>query len=97
MGIGEIYVPDAHPLSVYADEDSLTEPLTEEGWFTSVTGKEKMETFSTAQNAMRHEAENDQSLLMKAKDNAKVLLEKYIIIVYPIFNRFKYTIIINNA
>ena len=38
-----------------------------------------METFSTAQNAMRHEAENDQSLLMKAKDNAKVLLEKYII------------------
>ena len=78
-GIVEVYVPDAKVFSVYADEASLTEPLSEKGWFTTISGKEKTEAFATAQSAMRQEAENDQSLLRRSKENAKLLLERYII------------------
>ncbi len=78
-GIVEVFVPDARVLNVYADENSLTEPLSENGWFTTISGKEKMEAFSTAQIAMRQEAEKDQALLGRAKENAKLLLERYII------------------
>lgn len=79
QGVVEIFVPDAKVLSVYADENSLTEPLSEYGWFTSISGKEKTEAFSSAQTAMRQEAEKDASLLKRAKENAKVLLERYVI------------------
>jgi len=79
QGVVELFVPDAKVLSVYADESSLSEPLSENGWFTTISGKEKTEAFSTAQNAMRQEAENDQNLLRRAKENAKLLLERYII------------------
>ena len=79
QGVVELFVPDAKVLSVYADENSLSEPLSENGWFTTISGKEKTEAFSTAQSAMRQEAENDQNLLRRAKENAKLLLERYII------------------
>ncbi len=78
-GIVEVYVPDARVLSVYADESSLTEPISENGWFTYIGGEEKAEAFSAAQKEMRQAAENDQALLRRAKDNAKLLLERYII------------------
>lgn len=78
-GIVEVYVPEAKVLSVYADEASLTEPLSENGWFTTISGKEKTEAFATAQAAMRQEAENDQSLLRRSRENAKLLLERYIV------------------
>ncbi len=78
-GVVEVYVPDAKVLSVYADENSLTEPLSENGWFTTISGKEKTEAFSTAQAAMRQEAENDQALLRRAQENAKQLLKQYIV------------------
>ena len=74
-----VFVPDAKVLNVYADENSLTEPMSESGWFTTISGKEKAEAFSKAQSAMRQEAENDQALLKRTKDNAKLLLERYII------------------
>ena len=78
-GIVEVYVPEAKVLSVYVDEASLTEPLSENGWFTTISGKEKTEAFATAQAAMRQEAENDQSLLRRSRENAKLLLERYIV------------------
>ena len=77
-GIVEVYVPDAMVLSVYEDEDSLSEPLTEEGLFTTITSEEQANAFVKAQSAMREEAENDQNLLSRAKTNAKILLEQYI-------------------
>ena len=77
--IVEVYIPDAQVFNVYADEASLTEPLSESGWFTTISGTEKMEAFASAQSAMRQEAENDQTLLRRAKENAKLLLERYII------------------
>ena len=79
IGQVEVYVPEAKVFSVYADEASLTEPLTENGWFTTISGKEKVDAFATAQAAMRQEAENDQSLLRRSRENAKLLLEKYIV------------------
>lgn len=78
-GLVEVYVPEAKVFSVYADEASLTEPVSENGWFTTISGKEKTEAFATAQAAMRQEAENDQSLLRRSRENAKLLLERYIV------------------
>ena len=78
-GLVEVYVPEAKVFSVYADEASLTEPLSENGWFTTISGKEKTEAFATAQAAMKQEAENDQSLLGRSRENAKLLLERYIV------------------
>lgn len=78
-GIVEIFVPDAEILNVYADESTLTEPLSAKGLFENISGEEKANAFSSAQFAMRQEAEADQSLLMRAKENAKVLLKRYII------------------
>lgn len=79
QGVVEVFIPEAKILSVHADDNSLTEPLSENGWFTTISGKEKVEAFSAAQSAMRQEAENDQPLLKRAKENAKLLLERYII------------------
>lgn len=78
-GIVEVYVPDAVVFNVYADEASLTEPLSENGWFTTISWKETTEAFAKAQSAMRQEAENDQSLLRRSKEIAKLLLMRYII------------------
>ncbi len=78
-GIVEVFVPDASVLSAYADINSLTEPLSEKGFLTTITGEEKAEAFAEAQNAMRNEAENDQALLRRSKENAKMLIERYII------------------
>lgn len=79
QGVVDVYIPDAVVLNVYADEGSLSEPLSDTGLFTTITGKEKAEAFSAAQSAMRQEAENDQALLKRSKDNAKILLERFII------------------
>ena len=79
QNVVNIYVPDAKVLNVYADEHTLTEPIDETGWFTTVSGEERSRAFSEAQTAMREEAENDQALLTRAKNNAKTLLENYIV------------------
>ena len=78
-GVVNVYIPDATILNVYADEDSLSEPLSEKGLFTNITGKDQTEAFAMAQSEMRQQAENDDSLLRRAKKNAKTLLERYII------------------
>ena len=78
-GVVEVYLPNAKVLSVYADENSMSEPIAETGFLTTITGNNQAEAFATAQSAMRQEAENDQSLLRRARDNARLLLEQYII------------------
>ena len=78
-GVVEVYVPDAKVLSAFADEDSFTEPLAETGWFTTISGKDKAEAFAKTQTIMRQEAEQDQTMLMRAKENAKLLLQKFIV------------------
>ncbi len=78
-GIVDIYVPEAKVLNVDADESSFSDPLDETGLFTTITAKERSYAYAEAQNKMRQEAENDQALLRRARNNAKILLERYIV------------------
>lgn len=78
-GTVDIYVPDAKVLNVDADQSSFSKPLDETGLFTSITAKERSDAYAAAQENMRQEAENDQALLRRAKNNAKILLERYIV------------------
>ena len=78
-GVVEVYVPEAKVLSVASDEDTLTDPISEKGLFTTISAKEKATAFASAQKAMRQEAENDSDLLRRTEENARVLLEKYIV------------------
>ncbi len=78
-GIVDVYIPEAKVLNVDADESSFSDPLDEMGLFTTITAKERSTAYAQAQNNMRLEAENDQALLRRAKNNAKIILEKYII------------------
>lgn len=78
-GVVRVYVPDAVILNISADKDSLTPPLTETGWLTYITREEEALVFSEAQKNMRLQAESDTRLLARAKNNAKKLIEQYII------------------
>ena len=78
-GIVNAFIPDAKVLNVYADEKTVSKPVTETGMFTTINGEDLSKAFALAQSAMRQEVENDQTLLLKAKNNAKLLMEQYII------------------
>ena len=78
-GVVDVYVPNAKVLNVDADENSFSDPLDETGLFTTITIKERSEAYAAAQDNMRQEVENDQTLLRRAKNNAKILLEQYIV------------------
>lgn len=78
-GIVEVYVPEAKVLNVYADEASMSEPLSETGLFTKISWEEKVEAFANAQRLMREQAEKDSTALNRAKEHVKTLLKNYII------------------
>lgn len=77
-GVIDVYIPNAKVLNIDADSSSFSDPLDETGLFTTITAKERAEAYAAAQDSMRQEAENDQTLLRRAKNNAKILLEQYI-------------------
>ena len=78
-GTVEVHVPEAEILNVYADKDSLTEPISDVGLFTTVSAEEIATAFAEAQKTMREEAENDSAILNQAKENARDLLEYNIV------------------
>lgn len=78
-GTVEVHVPNAKILNVYADKDSLSEPISDVGLFTRVNAEEIATAFSEAQKAMREEAESDSTMLNQAKENAMDLLEYNIV------------------
>ena len=78
-GIVRIYVPDAKILSVSADKDTMSEPLVDKGIFTKITAEDKNKAFADAQATMQKNAEADAGMLAQAKNNAKELLEQYVI------------------
>ncbi len=78
-GTVEVHVPEAQILNVYADKDSLSEPISDVGLFTKVSAEEIATAFAEAQQAMREGAENDTSILSQAQQNAKDLLEYNIV------------------
>ncbi len=47
--------------------------------FTKISSEEEAEAFAKAQNDMREKAEQDQAILNQARNNAKELIQQYII------------------
>lgn len=60
------------------DENSMTEPLVETGWWTELTAEDKLAMFSEAQQKMKEAAESDDALLAQARTRAKDILEQYV-------------------
>ncbi len=74
-----VYVPDARITSVDADEDSMSDPISDTGVFTKITSEDQNEAFQQAQSGMKEKASADTTILNRAKNNAKKLIEEYII------------------
>lgn len=77
-GVVTITIPEAEVLNVDVDENSMSKPLTDTGFLTSITKEEETETLSGAQAEMEALAKDNTELLTKAKTRAKTLLEEYI-------------------
>lgn len=77
--IVKVYVPEAKVLDVSADIDSMTEPISDKGWFETITAENKTAVFAESQKEMREAAEADDTILLQARNNAKGLLKQYII------------------
>ena len=78
-GVVEAYMPEAVILNVTADKDTLSQPITETGWFTTISSEDEAEAFAEAQKNMRLQAESDTALFSRAKSNAMKLIEQYIV------------------
>lgn len=74
----QIYMPEAQVLSVDADENSISDPITEAGKFTKITLEEKNQAYANAQTEMEEDAKKDTRLLNKAQSNAKKMIENYV-------------------
>ena len=77
-GVVTITIPEAEVLNVDVDESSMSKPLTDTGFFTTITKEEETATLSGAQSDMEEMAKDNTELLTKAKTRAKTLLEEYI-------------------
>ena len=55
----EIFVPKAEVLSAKVNHESLSEPIFETGWFTTITAEEKAEAVKLSQLNMEEKAKND--------------------------------------
>ena len=75
----KVSIPDAKILNVTADTDSMSHPITDTGIFTKITTEDQDKAFSQAQQDMEEEAKEDQSILSRGQDNAKKLIEEYIV------------------
>ena len=75
----KVSVPEAKVLNVTADTASMSQPITDTGIFTKITTEDQDEAFSQAQEDMEQEAKEDQSILARGQDNAKKLIEEYIV------------------
>ena len=69
----------ARVLHVDVDVNSFSEPVSDNGWLAYLSGQERLEALSVAQDAVREEAGKDRLLLERAESNARVLLEQYVV------------------
>lgn len=74
-----VFVPNARIINVSADSNSMSKPISDTGTFTEITTDDQNQAFSQAQKYMEKEANNDITILNSAKNNAKKLIEQYII------------------
>ncbi len=75
----KIYVPDVEVLNIDSDKMSIGDPITDTGAFTKITSEDKTTAYSAAQTEMKEKVAEDIALLSQAKNNAKKLLEQYVI------------------
>lgn len=78
-GVVRVYIPEVEKFRVNQDSTSLQEPVYETGVFTSISVEEKTAALSQAQEKMEQTARADQSMLQRARENAKTLIKQYII------------------
>lgn len=78
-GIVRVYIPEVEKFRVNQDSTSLQKPVYETGVFTSISTEEKTNALSQAQEKMEQTARADQSMLQRARENAKTLIKQYII------------------
>ena len=79
-GVVKVYIPKAEIIGEpNIILDSMQDPVTETGFLTSVSAKEKAQAISYAQEKMKEEAEKDSEILALAHERAKKLIENYII------------------
>ena len=60
------------------DEESISEPLIDKGWFTKITTEERKAALIDSQSKMLEKAKADKSMQNQARERAKLLLEEYI-------------------
>lgn len=77
-GVIKITIPNAKILNVYPDEKSMSEPLTDTGFLTSITKEEETTAFAEAQKNMEETAKANTALLNQAKERAKNVIEGYV-------------------
>lgn len=77
-GVVRITIPDAEVLDVDLDESSMTDPLTDAGFFTKITKEEETAALAEAQSNMEQTAQENTALLNQAKERAKKLIEGYV-------------------
>lgn len=77
-GVVRISIPDAEILDVYLDEESMSEPLIDTGFMTSITKEEETAALAAAQEDMEKTAAENTVLLKQAKERAKNLMEGYV-------------------
>ncbi|MBR5508535.1 MAG: DUF4230 domain-containing protein [Lachnospiraceae bacterium] len=78
-GTIRVYVPEVENFRLNQDTTSIREPVYETGVFTTITTEEKSTALSQAQKDMDAKVRADQSLIQRAHENAKTLIEQYII------------------
>lgn len=74
-----VYVPNASIKSVNADANSMSDPVSDTGLFTKITTDDQNTAFTQAQQEMLEKSEGDATILNRAKNNAKKLIESYIV------------------
>ncbi len=75
----KVYLPEATILSVSVDSKSISELISETGWFTKITTEERAEAYENAQADMKAKAESNTALLSQATQRAKDTIRDYII------------------
>ena len=60
------------------DEESISEPLIDKGWFTKITTEERKAALIDSQSKMLEKAKADKTMQKQARERAKLLLEEYI-------------------
>ena len=75
----KVYVPNATILGVDVDVESISEAVSETGWFTKITTEERAETQKKAQEDMKAKAESNTALLSQATQRAKDTIKDYIL------------------